>query len=532
MTTEKFAQHRIHPTIFIAILWVLWWIFPYMMAWLWGEQHQMKFSGFLFNPEDNLSYLAKMWQGYEGEWCYRLIYTARPVSCQPVFMYYLFLGHLARLLDIPFLSIYHIARIFHGISLFIVLVLGIRRIIDNEGLQILGLFLALFSAGIGWIYLPLWLPNLPPDFNLADTFIYLSAINAPHFLLSHTINILLLSFLDTLLQRWYGKFIVVILYLVNTFVLPFSSILLLSSWLLKIAFDRRWRDFVYFIPSLLSLIYPIILKIRLSNDIFWRAWQQQNVTLSPPIWSLFLALSPFLPLSIYGFIHQKQSFPPPIKLMYIYCVVSFFLGYFPTPVQRRFFLTLHPVVVFLAVFSLEQVQNRYRCIRVARYIKSMLLTLSLPVIPFTLIGYFILFINRPDVFFLTRGEVESYQWIQTHLPKNAVFISSPSTGLRLAAFTGRRVIIGHHMETPYFQYQRELIFQFLCKGRKELIASYYEFSEDVYAYIFMGPRERYFCGNNIKFYTRDNPIYANAEVTIYKLSPKKQQSYNTLGGEQ
>ena len=50
---------------------------PYLWAWAAaGEAHV--FGGLLFNPIDGNTYLAKAYQGFEGDWRFRLPYTAEP----------------------------------------------------------------------------------------------------------------------------------------------------------------------------------------------------------------------------------------------------------------------------------------------------------------------------------------------------------------------------------------------------------------------------------------------------------------------
>ncbi|MCX8025139.1 MAG: hypothetical protein N3A60_08045, partial [Thermanaerothrix sp.] len=47
---------------------------PYILAALITPRERV-FVGFLFNPIDGYSYLAKMYEGFQGEWLFRLPYT-------------------------------------------------------------------------------------------------------------------------------------------------------------------------------------------------------------------------------------------------------------------------------------------------------------------------------------------------------------------------------------------------------------------------------------------------------------------------
>ena len=57
---------------------------------------ELFYTGFLTNPEDGHSYLAKMRQGQRGQWRFTLPYTAEPHEGEFLFTYYVALGHLAR----------------------------------------------------------------------------------------------------------------------------------------------------------------------------------------------------------------------------------------------------------------------------------------------------------------------------------------------------------------------------------------------------------------------------------------------------
>ena len=64
---------------------------PYALAYFLPQPNRA-FTGVLMNPEDSNSYLAKMQQGYEGEWLYHIPFTAEEHA--PAFLggFYVLLG--------------------------------------------------------------------------------------------------------------------------------------------------------------------------------------------------------------------------------------------------------------------------------------------------------------------------------------------------------------------------------------------------------------------------------------------------------
>src|SRR3990172_4331613 len=83
---------------------------PYLAAWR-AQPSGFIFSGFLVNPTDGFSYLAKMRQGMGGSWLFHLPYAAEPGAGALLFLYYLLLGHIQRVLGAAPEVVYHGARV-------------------------------------------------------------------------------------------------------------------------------------------------------------------------------------------------------------------------------------------------------------------------------------------------------------------------------------------------------------------------------------------------------------------------------------
>src|SRR5512146_1222434 len=83
---------------------------PYFFAATTGGSEHI-FSGFLINPIDGNSYLAKMQEGWAGSWKFTLLYSPQGGSGAYLFLFYLFLGHVARIFSLPLIWVFHAARI-------------------------------------------------------------------------------------------------------------------------------------------------------------------------------------------------------------------------------------------------------------------------------------------------------------------------------------------------------------------------------------------------------------------------------------
>ena len=83
--------------ILVAVMTVLLMSIPYFLGYVFAKQG-LAYTGLLMNPEDSQTYFAKMLQGYDGRLLYTIPFTPEPHDGAFVGVFYLWLGHLARLL--------------------------------------------------------------------------------------------------------------------------------------------------------------------------------------------------------------------------------------------------------------------------------------------------------------------------------------------------------------------------------------------------------------------------------------------------
>ncbi len=168
------------PNIVVALVVVfLLLTLPFALAAFIGGREQV-FIGFLANPADGITYLAKMYQGWSGTWLFQLPFSAEPGSGAYLFLFYLFLGHLARWLGLPLIIIFHLARLLGaGLLLF-----ALARFYDyvfagRPDLYRIAFWLTVIGSGMGWLILALGPP--PTDFWVAEAYPFLAMYTNPHF---------------------------------------------------------------------------------------------------------------------------------------------------------------------------------------------------------------------------------------------------------------------------------------------------------------------------------------------------------------
>jgi len=178
---------------FVLVIWLFFLLFPVIFGYS-QPNKGLVFSGLIFNPIDGYSYFAKMQQGEAGAWTFDLSYSPESNNDIYIFTLYALFGHISRILGLSIPFVYHLFRIIFSILLFFSLQEFLTIFFKKEDIYYKGTIISLlFGGGLGWIYF--LSGELPADFWVAESFIFLSSFSNPHFVLSLLIMSILLTFI-------------------------------------------------------------------------------------------------------------------------------------------------------------------------------------------------------------------------------------------------------------------------------------------------------------------------------------------------
>lgn len=506
-------MRKFYPSVLsICIIATL--IIPYLIAGQIGGDDYV-FGGFFINPLDGNSYLAKMYLGFSGEWMFRLPYTNHAGSSGYMFLFYIALGHIARILNISPLLVFHIARIIGAIVLMLSLYKFLLRVFQFDRQRTNHAYaIAIIGSGMGWF--AALLGQFTSDLWVAEAYPYLSMFVNPHFPLGLG---LLLLFFERMLRVGAnrGEEWLIFVGLATAIVMPFlmviaaiiGGIYAIYSWMRKQK-TGIVRLALFFLAGGPFMVYQYWVTLK---DPYLKLWNVQNLTPAPAIWDFTVSFLPLLVLAVIGLIRvvREKARDDGITFLAIWLAFGCALVYFPFNLQRRFMAGLFIPVVGLAIYYLFQIKK----VRIRK-----LLFLALIIfIPFTnllIIGSGLAGAqSHPEVLYLSADENHALMWIRESTDSNSTILCAPDFGIFVPARSGRQVIYGHPFETIDAENKKIEVMEFYQQPDREEVINWL-FTNQV-DYILAGPREQKL---NKDLLLDNFPIaYENETVKIYAVTP-------------
>lgn len=520
---------------------------PYALGYLLAHPGT-EFTGLLINVEDG-SYLSAIGQGIAGAWLYHIPFTTEEHTPAFIEVFYLALGHAARILGLSATAMWHIARIVADVILFVVLYGFIAHFLAVPGQRRVAYAFALLGAGYAFWRFPFDAPNvweaLPMELRVPEAHIFYSALTYPHFAFGIALVLvtfaLLLRVLDdarvvAALGAGIGNLLIGIVF-------PFLMYLMLAvtgAYVLWLTYRQRkvfWRVLIllciaFAIPAPLFLYYQFVLA---TNPII-QSWNAQATTLSPHPINFVLT---YLPLLVFAGLAWRptmrldESRQRTLAFLWIWILVVALLLYVPITQQRRFVEGAQVPLAILAAVGLCEValprlartrvlialsqRPNYSVAGLQRLIAVCLVALAglasfyVWISSIALLGFV-----QPYPLFRPTLELQAMDWLRANTSSNDVVFSSYWTGSFIPARAGNRVFVGQRYETIGFDKKRAAAEKFFDAATDDAwrIA---RLREDRIAYVFWGKAERdlgQFDPERAPYLQR---VFANDEARIYRV---------------
>jgi len=507
-------------------------LLPYIFAAI-SAGSEYRFGGFLFNVYDGNSYLAKIYQGYRGDWRFTLPYTAEPGAGAYLFLFYILLGHISRWISIAPIYVFHLVRIISAGLLAVLLYhLAVKTSSRITG-SIWGFTLLLLGSGSGWL-LSLG-GELGADFWVAEAYPFLSSYATPHFALG--LALLVWIFLEAARYRSRGRSILAVclsfcLSIIAPFGVVVAAVVLVavSAWEFftrskyrpaakttpdELEFREKWLPPAFYalvnvlIGGVPFLIYQL-LAIRL--DPVLSGWNAQNLTPSLPGWNVVVSMSPAILAGILWMLTAWRRKHEINMLCCIWLLSGVILLYVPFDLQRRFMMGLFIPAACLAGLGIQALAGKSP--RKANLSGVALVLFSIVTNLVILASTFHGISSRDPLIYLSREEAAALEWIAGNTEEQALVLASPEMGLFIPAHTGRRVIFGHPFETVNAVEEKQAVTAFYSNTAVMDRQAFLE--EREIDFVFLGRRERSFHPPAMP----DSllPVYSTVEVVIFQVA--------------
>jgi energy-converting hydrogenase Eha subunit C len=512
---------------------------PYLAGYL-AQTADIRFAGAVLDRADYHSHLAKMRQGYSGEWSYRLLFTPETHAGAYLQTFYVALGHLARLTGLGLSLTYQAARLLCGFLMLLAIYGFVALFVEPVRTRRVAFFLATLASGLGWlteIIHPTPAGGISPmDFWLLDGSTYLSALTFPHF--SAAIG-LLVTIPWLLLRRpegpgWHEVGLAVLASLALGFIHPYglllADLLPLLYWGIEALRTRRvvWRGLMAVAVMGIAQA-PLVaydLWVFRTQPIF-AGWADQNLTLSPPPEIYLWGYGALLGLGAVGVATRMRRSDKAIIFPLLWIGLVAVLVYLPWNLQRRFLEGIQVPLGLLAGVGLAegllpqtpQVEGD----RPARWRWSTLaLALALMAMSnlYMTTGLTMAAAMRPPALFWDAGLLAGVDWLGQNTTWDATVLSSFEVGSLIPARIGHRVVLGHGIETKDPEEKQRATARFFAAAtsddeRRGLLARY------GIAYVFYGPFERELGDFDPAQASYLTQVYTNRNVSIYRVTPPK-----------
>jgi hypothetical protein len=427
---------------------------PYLAAWA-ATPQGAHFTGLIFNPQDGNSYIAKMRQGLAGSWSFRLPYTPESHAGAPVYLFYLFLGHVSRWTGFPLIVLYHAARAIGGVAMLAALYALASRISDVVGERRTMFLLAALGSGLGWLAGPLGV--MTSDLWVPEAFPAYALLANAHFPLAMGLMVAIaycgLQLVDCGTWALARGLVMVLAAAALGVIQPFGLVAVFGALGVMLAAravrERRvpWRATMWAaIAGVVALPYPLYMQWAMSVDPVLAEWSAQNTTPSPPLWDWALSYGLVLVMAVLGGVSAVRRGSNTDWLLG-WVLVTVVGMYVPLPLQRRLSLGLGvPLGLLAGVGWWRAVRPRVKA-RGRGLAQGLVVALCALTPVFLTLAVVLAALAGEPWFYLSAGEWAALEWLRNEGRPDAVVLCSTRMGLFVPAWAGQPVVYGHPFET-------------------------------------------------------------------------------------
>lgn len=525
---------------------------PYVLGYLTANPGT-EYSGLLVNLSD-VTYYVAIHLGIQGEWLYRIRFTGEPHAGAFLYTFYLALGHLARVLNMDAVLMWHVSRAVLSFILFLVVYGFISYFIQDPHRRRVAFLLAILGAGFDLFRSSFDALDpasaVPLDLRMPEAHLFFSTFTYPHYSAAIALMLILiwcgLRGLTENVSRFTrvalgvgGALASVGVVVVYPFLVFSTAGILGGYYFYMLARAKRilWREGIFlallFLPAVPLLWY--YQRVLATNEVI-RLWNEQVNTLSPSPVHYLLTYGAYLVPAVWNLRRVRfgdVESRPRRALLWIWLIVVAVLLYAPLNAQRRFVEGVQVPLAILATTGLyetvlPQVMET-RWFRVlaqapnysAGGLRTLLVVIFIGVV--SLASVFVYTsavltntIVQPYPFFRSQDELAAMDWLSQNASSEDIVFATYYTGAWLPHRAGTRAFIGQYYETAHFFEKLTETRVFFDGGTTNQTRAELLRAQNI-SYLFYGSSERetgQFDPSKVPFLQR---VYAKEDVAIYRV---------------
>ena len=416
------------------------------------------FVGFFYLWDDATTYLAKMREGWEGSWAWQNRYTTETSPTAYLFMFWLALGHIAAVTNLPLIVVFHLARFAGAFALIAAAWLCICHFIQDRSARRFALFFLAFGLGLGLV---IWAVGRPSvfdgpteglDLRMPELSAFYSILALPHFAWSAVFAGLGIALTLKAIERgslWFGL-LAGLAWLGQASIHPQMPVLMggavAVALLLRPARPRGWvaAALAFAVPAP-YILYSYLAFVGNPEVERWTFHSKNAV--APETVSLLLALGPQLLLAAAGVPGALRRRTREDLFLLAWLVLLAAILWLPNPagdLRRRFFDAIYLPLVLLGARGLyEAILPRLRSLRARRLIPFSYVTVTAIGSAFLLLAP--LSVAATPQYEISQAESGGLTWLGSQ-PAGRV-LCMPGVGLYVPAYSADTVYVGHYDET-------------------------------------------------------------------------------------
>jgi hypothetical protein len=430
---------------------------PYLYGYL-VQPHGHVFMGFFYLGDDANTYLAKMRQGWEGAWSWQNRYTTESSPSAYLFMFWLALGHVAAITQLPLLVVFHLARVAAAFALTAAGWLVIKHFIEDRGARLFAFFFLAFGLGMGYVIQALGHPVVfgnptdTLDWRMPELTAFYSVLALPHFAWSGVFAALGIALTLMAVQRGDVRLgtLAGLAWLGQASIHPQMPILMGAATLVALLVRPPSRQGWIAFAVAFAIPAPYVLYSYLAfvgNPQVQRWTFHSKNSLPPEGFSFLFAIAPQLLLALLGLPGAIRRRSREDVFLLAWLVLLAAILYLPNPagdLRRRFLDALYIPLVILGARGLHEViLPRLRSARAKRLVPFSYVAFAAVGSAFLVLAP-MLVATQPQ-YVMNQAAYDGLGWLGRQ-PSGRV-LSMPGIGLYVPAYSPDTVYVGHYDET-------------------------------------------------------------------------------------